>query len=212
MRPRVRRLLAWVTVAVAAAVAAAGIWWIVDGGRYLQHEDRLRKADAIFVLGGTRMERPLEAVELYREGWAPVIALSPGRIEPAEELARARGASLPSDAALVRSAMIAMGVPAASILLDGSSVDNTAAEATLLSSLAAQHHWHTVIVVTSKYHTRRAGFAMRRGVRGSGLDIVVRATRYDPSDPARWWHQRADLRSGISEWEKLIAYRLGLAD
>jgi len=102
MRPRVRRLLAWVTVAVAAAVAAAGIWWIVDGGRYLQHEDRLRKADAIFVLGGTRMERPLEAVELYREGWAPVIALSPGRIEPAEELARARGASLPSDAALVR--------------------------------------------------------------------------------------------------------------
>jgi uncharacterized SAM-binding protein YcdF (DUF218 family) len=211
MRTAVRRLLRWLAAASIAATAAAA-WWLIQGGRYLQHEDPLRKADAIFVLAGTRMERPLEGVELYREGWAPVIALSPGRTEPAEELVRAHGVALPSDTAIVRDAMIALGVPAASVLLEHTSVDNTAAEATLLRSLAARHHWHTVIVVTSKYHTRRTGFAMRRAVQDAGLDIIVRASRYDPSDPARWWHHRSDLRFGISEWEKLIAYRLGLAD
>jgi uncharacterized SAM-binding protein YcdF (DUF218 family) len=212
MPPAVRRLLRRLGIALMAVAAATGCWWIVQGGRYLQHEDPLRKADAIFVLAGTRMERALEGVELYREGWAPVVALSPGRTELAEDLVRARGVPLPADAAIVRDAMIALGVPARAILLDRSSVDNTAAEATLLSALAAKHHWRTVIVVTSKYHTRRTGFAMRRAVHGSGLDIIVRASRYDPSDPARWWRRRYDFRFAIFEWEKLIAYRLGLAD
>jgi len=37
-------------------------WFLSYGGRYLQHEDALQKADAIFVLAGTRAERPLELV------------------------------------------------------------------------------------------------------------------------------------------------------
>ena len=36
---------------------------------------RSRRPMRIFVLGGTRFERPLEAVELYKAGWAPRIAL-----------------------------------------------------------------------------------------------------------------------------------------
>ena len=38
-------------------------------------EDPLAKADAIYVLGGTMYERPLEAVDLYKAGWAPTIVL-----------------------------------------------------------------------------------------------------------------------------------------
>lgn len=207
MRRVVRRLL----VVVAIVLAAAGVWGMVEGGRYLQHEDPLRKADAIFVLAGSRLERPLEAVDLYREGWAPIVALSPGRPEEVETMVRARGIRLPIDAELVRDAMTQMGVPASAIILNAGSVDNTAQEAGMLRTLAAERHWHTVIVVTSKYHTRRAGFAMRRALQGSSIDIIVRATRYDPSDPANWWRRRSDFRFALSEWQKLFAYRLGLA-
>ena len=107
MRTAVRRLLA----VLALAVVAACVLGAMQGGRYLQHEDPLRKADAIFVLGGTRLERPLEAVDLYREGWAPLVALSPGRPEDVESLLHARGFRFPSEIDVVRDLMTQMGVP-----------------------------------------------------------------------------------------------------
>ena len=32
------------------------------------------------------------------------------------------------------------------------------------------------------------------------------------SDPAHWWRHRSELRFVLEEWEKLVAYRLGLAE
>jgi uncharacterized SAM-binding protein YcdF (DUF218 family) len=207
MRTAVKRSL----LLLVAAAAAALVWGVLQGGRYLQHEDPLRKADAIYVLNGTRVERPLEGVDLYREGWAPTIVMSPGRSEVAEAALRARGVSLPSETETVADAMSRAGVPRQAIIVPRTSVDNTAAEAELLRKLATEHHWRTVIVVTSKYHSRRSGFAMRRALEGTGITIMIRATRYDPSDPANWWRNRYDVRYVISEWQKLIAYRLGVA-
>jgi hypothetical protein len=56
-------------------------------------------------------------------------------------------------------------VPADAVTVMPGGVDNTAAEA------AALRRWlppgsHRVIVVTSTYHLRRAGYAFRRAVRG----------------------------------------------
>jgi uncharacterized SAM-binding protein YcdF (DUF218 family) len=67
-----------------------------------------------------------------------------------------------------------------------------------------------VIVVTSKYHTRRARFAFARELKGSNVQIVIRASRYDTAKPERWWTNRADYRYVTSELQKLIAYKLGL--
>ena len=207
-----RRVARRALIAAAATVLAATAWLTVEGGRLLQHEDPLRHADAIFVLGGSRFERTLEAADLYQAGYAPAIVLSPGVEDPAEEAARARGIRFPREADGLRDALASMGIPRDAILIGGSSVDNTAEEAVMLRALTAGRGWRTVIVVTSKYHTRRAGFAMRRALRGSGVDVIMRASRYDLSDPARWWRRRSDIRFLTTEWPKLIAYWLGLGD
>jgi len=102
-----------------------------------------------------------------------------------------------------------LGVPASAILQPPESVDNTGQEANMLRAMAQERHWRRVIVVTSKYHTRRAGFAFRRGLEGTGAVPIVRASRYDASDPAQWWRRRADFRFAGSEWVKLLFYRLG---
>jgi uncharacterized SAM-binding protein YcdF (DUF218 family) len=206
MRRAARRTLIALTIALGCALA----WAILEGGRHLQHEDPLQHADALFVLGGARLERALEAVDLYQSGYAPVILFSPGREEAAETIARARGLRLPADVVVVRNALVAFGIPRDAVVLGTDAVDNTAQEAALLKKVAAERGWHTVIVVTSKYHTRRTGFAMRRSLEGSGVRILVRASRYDPADPAHWWRQRSDVRVLMDEWPKLIAYRLGL--
>jgi len=208
MRRTVRRTL----IVAAGLVAAAAAGALLEGGRYLQHEDPLRHADALFVLGGSRAERTLEAVDLYQGGYAPIIALSPGHEEPAAVAALARGIHFPSDAGGIRDALAAAGIPPERIVIGAGSVDSTAEEGAMLRKLTAGRGWRTVIVVTSKYHTRRAGFAIRRALEGTGVEIVVRASRYDAADPARWWRQRNDIRVLMSEWPKLIAYRLGLGE
>jgi len=205
MRTAVRRSL----LALLLVAAAASLWLLIDGGRYLQHEDGLQKADAIFVLGGARVERCLEAYDLFREGYAPLIMLSPERVEPSETLLRSRGIRFPSVAELQESALLQLGVPPTAILPPRGSVDNTAQEGDLVRTTAQARGWTRLIVVTSKYHTRRAGFAFRRAFAGTGTTVIMRASRYDPSDPARWWRTRPDVRFVLSEWQKLIAYRLG---
>ena len=205
-RPAVRRTI--LALLVLAILAAA--WFLYYGGRYLQHEDPLQKADAIFVLAGTRAERPLEAIDLYKEGYAPIVVLSPGIVEDGEILLRKRGIRFPRQDELQRDALVQSGLPAAAVLSTDGYVDNTAQEANLLRAIVKERGWRRVIIVTSKYHTRRAAFAFKRGLEGTGAQIVMRASRYDSSDPAHWWRHRSDLRFGLSEWQKLLAYRLGL--
>jgi uncharacterized SAM-binding protein YcdF (DUF218 family) len=208
MRRAVRRAL----IVGAGLVVLAAVWAFLEGGRYLQHEDPLRHADAIFVLAGSRLERALEAVDLYKDGYAPAIVLSPGLEEPAEIIARAKGIRFPREADLLRDALASLGIPRDAITIGSGSVDNTASEGAMLRALTTGRGWRTVIVVTSKYHSRRSGFAMRRALASTGVTVIVRASRYDPADPARWWRQRRDLRFLMEEWPKLIAYWLGLAE
>jgi len=181
-------------------------------GRFLVAEDPIEPSDALFVLAGTKAERFLEAVDLYQAHVAPRIVLSAGRLEDAEILLRQRGVNVQTDAEIARDAIVQLQVPATAVTILPGSVDNTAQEAAALRSLATAEHWHTVTVITSRFHSRRSGFAFRRAFDGSGVRILIRTTHYDTADPARWWQHRADIRFVSSELEKLVLYRLGLAE
>ncbi len=207
-----RRLVLRVTAALIVAALVAGGIFLRAAGRFLALDQDLERSDAIVVLGGARVERWLEAVDLYRAGWAPRIVLSPGRIEPAEVRLRTAGIRFPAEAELVRDAMVQMQVPPDAILILPSTLDNTAQEAVSVREAAVAGRWQQVIVVTSKYHTRRTLFAFERVLRGTSIAVRVRGTRYDASTPERWWTARADVRWVTSELQKLLLYRLGLGE
>src|SRR5687767_15744974 len=108
LRPLVFRILRW---SFAAAVVAA-ILFLPFAGRFLSRADPLQHADVIMVLGGERIERWLEAVDLYKEGWAPAILISPGRVSPLEVQLLARGVRYPREGDLAHGAVLALGFPA----------------------------------------------------------------------------------------------------
>lgn len=202
----VRRLALAAVLALVCAIAV----FLPFAGRYLVREDPLTHADAMFVLEGAHAERWMEAADLYKAGYAPIIALSPGRIEQAEVILRTRGIRYPTNQSLARDALVQMGVNASAIVLPDGSVDNTGQEAQMLRTLAAARGWRSVLVITSKYHCRRAAFAFRREFRDRSVSVSMRATRYDVSDPAHWWRHRGDTRYVVSELQKLLVYRLGV--
>jgi uncharacterized SAM-binding protein YcdF (DUF218 family) len=207
------RPLALRTLQIAVISTAVGLFLFLPfAGRFLHAEDPLQRADLIIVLAGTRVERWLEAVDLYKEGWAPRIAVSPGPVDPVETELHARGVRYPREGELARDAIIASGVPPDVVTLLPNGVDNTAAEAAALFRASAGAPIRRVIVVTSPYHTRRAGFAFRRAFANTSVHVVMRASRYSDADPARWWTRRADVRFIMSELPKFAAYVAGLAD
>jgi uncharacterized SAM-binding protein YcdF (DUF218 family) len=179
-------------------------------GRYLSTEDPLQKADAIAVLAGSRMDRPLEAVDLYQRGLAPRIVVTRMAVERSFAVLAERGIYFRADADATRDVFQKLGVPADAILIPDRIHDNTAQEAQTLRDLAVKNGWRRIIVVTSKYHLRRARFALRRELEGTGIEITMHGSRYDDVTPERWWTRRADWRWVLSESGKLVAYELGL--
>ena len=198
-------------IAVAAIIVVALLAYaFANAGRFLTREDPIGKADAIAVLAGTRMDRALEAADLYNHGYAPRIVLSRQVPERSFAVLAERGITLPADADVTRDTLQKLGVPREAIVLPEQIHDNTAQEAQTLRQLAVENGWHRLIVVTSRYHLRRAGFALRREFRGAAIDVEMRGTRYDDVNPDRWWTSRKDWRWVLSEGGKLVAYELGL--
>ncbi len=179
-------------------------------GTFLYAEDPLKRADAICVLAGTRMERPLEAADLFLNGWAPHIVLTEEVPDPGVTALERRGMGLPTNAQIARDVMVRLGVPPAAIEILSEIHNSTAHEAETFREAVLARKWKRIIVVTSKFHTRRGGFAVRRALKGSGVEVVMRGSSYDRADPHHWWRTRADVRWAASESQKLAAYVLGL--
>lgn len=203
---RFTRVLGVLVLIVLLAVAAACPF----AGRYLIIDTPLQKADAIVMLDGGRTGRWLEAAELYKEGYAQHVLLSPGYADPAGDRLRSSGVRYPRAVDVVREVYTQLGVPAESIQIMPGGYDNTADEAAGARRIAQIRGWTSIIVVTSPYHTRRALYAFQREFSGTGVTVQARASRFEQARPDGWWRSRSDLRWVLSEMQRLIAYRLGL--
>lgn len=186
---------------------------IAGAGRLLVRVDPIdpaAPADAIYVLGGSRVDRWLEAAELYKTGAARHIVLSRGSIEPGEVQLASCGISVPNDGDIGRGVMVQhLGIPAGMVDVLPQPVDNTAAEAEAILERARRQGWTHIIVITASSATRRAGYAFNR-VLGDDIRVTMRQTRFDEYDPVWWWRSRLSFRQTFYEVPKLFAYWLGL--
>ena len=203
---RIRRALA----ALALVLLFAAGYALVNAGRFLTHQDPLEKADAIYVLAGSFVDRPLEAARLHGEGWAPLIVMGYGIQESGIEALAKAGVVAPTTEDIARDLLIRAGTPPAAIQMTPRAHDNTADEAQTVRELILQRGWRRLIVVTSPYHLRRARYAFERELQGTGARVIMRGTRFEAIDPGAWWTERADIRWMLSELPKLGAYVLGL--
>ena len=113
-------------------------------GWYLSPQDPLEKVDAIVVVsGGDNDARISKGVQLYKEGWAPILVFSGAAAEGDVSNAQAMATIAERD-----------GVPEDAILIEEKS-KTTAENATYTSDLLKQKKLQSFILVTSPYHQRR---------------------------------------------------------
>src|SRR5579864_2641318 len=119
----------------------AGESWIV--------EDKLEHSDAVIVLSDDNFyaDRATRAVQVYRQGLAPLVVASGRKLRPYAGIAE-----------LMEHDLVERGGPKDKILRVAHDADSTREEAQALAQVAAQRKWRAVILVTSNYHTRRARY------------------------------------------------------
>jgi uncharacterized SAM-binding protein YcdF (DUF218 family) len=175
-------------------------------GAQLIHADPLEQADAIVVLAPF-LDRVIEAADLYRKGFAPLVIVTRASRDLGEQELIDRGI-LQSAEAQRRQALIALGVPPDAVVTMEGLADSTADEARDFAAWARTHPVRRVIVVTSPPHTARSGYTFRRATENLGIEVLMHPSSRHPFRAQTWWQNRGTLRDGLSEWQKLVYYRL----
>ena len=157
-------------------------------------EDTLDKADALIVLGDDNFyaDRVTRAAQLFREGKAPVVVASGRRLRPSAGIAE-----------LMEHDLIERGVPRDKIARFPHDGDSTVEEAQALVRIVKDRKWHSVIVVTSNFHTRRARYIFLR-VFPQSMEVRVASARDGDFDPEHWWEKRKSIEALTKEFAGLV--------
>jgi uncharacterized SAM-binding protein YcdF (DUF218 family) len=183
-------------------VVVAAILWslryplLTWAGRILVEDDGAHRADAVVVLAGDEYgTRVLKGAELSRSGYARYVLVSE-RITFGDEDCQ------PS----VRYAE-SKGFPSAMFRTFRHSADSTRAEVADLDRYFKQHDIHSILLVTSNYHTRRAAKLMRQADPALAVAVIPAPDPY--FSPAAWWKSRTGQKTFLLEWMKTVATDLG---
>jgi uncharacterized SAM-binding protein YcdF (DUF218 family) len=174
-------------------------------GGQLVDEDPPQRVDAIIVLAPW-LDRVLEAGELYRAGYAPLVLLTREVRQPAEQLLIDRGIIAGTEE-IRRDVLVKLGVPREKVVILDGFVGSTADEARRFGEWARRHPIAAVMVVTSPQHTGRARLTFERALQRLNVRVVMRASRMTRFRRSDWWQARDTLRDGVLELQRLIYYR-----
>jgi uncharacterized SAM-binding protein YcdF (DUF218 family) len=193
------------------AVLLIGFGVLVTGiGTYLG-PDGLSKCDAypstkqdcesvdaiVAISGGDTTARTDQAIQMYKHEWAPLMVFSGAAADKAG----------PSNAEAMKRQAIAAGVPADDILIDETS-ETTKQNASNAVDLFDQHRIHSVILVTSAYHQRRAGLEFGKRA-GTSIKIVNHPVKADDQWSQWWWTSPVGWYLAVSELFKIAAFYAG---
>jgi uncharacterized SAM-binding protein YcdF (DUF218 family) len=195
-----RFVLALMLLALAAAFASA--WWLPAVGTLLVENDGPAKSDIGVVLGGDyRGDRIEKAAQLIQAGHIPQALISgpPGFYGLHE-----------SDMAIPF--IVREGYPAAGFVAVPHDALSTQAEARVMLAELRRRNVRSFLLITSDYHSRRAGRTYRFVGRSMGylpaMRVVTASDRFFRID--RWWQTREGRKTIFFEWTKTLAFAVGL--
>ncbi|MDK9723635.1 MAG: YdcF family protein [Sterolibacteriaceae bacterium MAG5] len=197
------RCLRGLVAAIAVLMLGAGIL-LAFAASWLVRSDQPEKADAIVVLAGDA-RRARYAADLFHKGFAPRILVSRPVRTARERMLGDMGIVLPRSEEMDSMVMQRAGVPPERIDFFGEGSLSTFEEASVLGRMFAGQS-PALLVVTSPYHTRRAGIILARHLPEAKMIMV--ATVYEEF-PECWWTSQDAARDLLLEMAKLAYFALG---
>ncbi len=177
--------------AIVSVVAALVLW---RSGLWLVRTDSFEKVKWAVVLAGESrdMERTEAAALLMREGQVDSLIISGNRIF---------GNRYTSEFAA--RVFLEQGVEPIRVFEFRNDAYSTVEEAVELIRQFRFMGLDTVLVITSNFHTHRAGSIFQR-LAGGDPEILVHAADYPLFDPGAWWSSRESRKHWLTEWLKVV--------
>jgi uncharacterized SAM-binding protein YcdF (DUF218 family) len=178
--------------------AVTNRYWLAALGGYLVRAEPPVQADMIVVLAGDFSgNRILTAGDLVRRGFAPKALVS-----------GPSGAYGLHESDLAIQFAVHHGFPESYFVALFNDSHSTKAEADDVLAALNKLHARRVDIVTSDYHTRRAGNIYRAKAPGLEIHMVAAPDKY--FTPGGWWKDREARKTFLMEWMKTVAARLGM--
>lgn len=157
-----------------------------------------KKADIAVVLAGDeRGKRILEAAQLVREGYVPRVLVSgPSGFYGFHEC----------DLAIPFA--VKRGFPESYFEHAENDARGTLEEARMIAPELRKRAVKSYILVTSDFHTRRAGWMFRKEM--PDMQVYVVASPNAEWDLRNWWQNREGQKAILSEWTKTITSPFGI--
>jgi uncharacterized SAM-binding protein YcdF (DUF218 family) len=189
-----RRPRLW--IALLSTVFFVGMFVFLNVGRWLVVEDPLQKASGIAVLSGRMPSRALEAARVYKQGFATQVWLTHST-EPGATMEKL---SVPftGEDSYNKQILEHEGVPESAIRVLEPPIVNTADEIRTIGEALGKENMHTVIIVTSKVHTRRTKTLWKQLSAQDGV-AILHGDSEDSFDPAHWWRNTSDALDVVRE-------------
>jgi hypothetical protein len=187
-----------VTLVAATIVAVPSVREPVlrAAGWALVINEPIAPADIIVVSSFAGGAGAREAADLVQSGIATRVAVFS---DPLHEFIR-RG--LPGRAARQIRQLKSLGVT--DVVQIPTTEVGTNAEARTLLPWCDQHQFQSIVLVTTRDHSRRSRRVLNRVMKGHPTHVTVQPTRYSWFDPDQWWKTRGGARTEIIELQKLV--------
>ena len=193
MRRRWKRLAVVLALLTIIAAICPAAYYVFTTPLIVQ--DRTDRADAIVVLNGNTEERVRYGAQLYLEGRAGVIIMSGGN-----------WVNNVPESHLMKDMAVDLGVPPAVILTEEKS-NTTITNARYSAEVIRQYGFHSILLVTSSYHSRRAT-RMFRDTLGPDVQVHSWPVPNDGIDLDRWWLYPQAWRTVAGESVQLFSWMI----
>lgn len=188
---------------------AVGLF-VPQAGRFLVTEDRITHAELALVLSGDPIRRSLAARDLYRQGLVDAILVIPEPPDPLEPELVKLGVLEPNLPPWSERILVASGVPRAKLSFLPTPADGVITEALQVRRFLQGRFPATLVVITSKFASRRAGVVFRHVLKRDPVTVLCYPSPYDPFIPDRWWSHPRNALVVVMEYQKCVvnAFRL----
>ena len=200
MTPGLRRWVRYLLPIVAVLAVLVGLrgWWLPFFGTALESSGPPVKADIAVVLSGDYFgHRILTGAKLARDGFVQRVLVS-----------GPSGMYAFHDSELAIAFAVKKGYPESIFVPSPNDARSTRDEASVIVPVLRRMGVKSVLLVTSDYHTRRAGRTFRAAAPDLKIDTV--SSPDEDFQLNRWWVSREGRKYVVTEWFKTVAERIGL--
>ena len=200
----------FIIIAIFIAILLIGRFSLPVLGNFLVVQEEPQHSDIAVLLMGSGPDRMLGAAELFEAGYVDEIVMVRNLVR-GYDLALNQGIEIPHDTDIAREVAVQLGVPGDRVtILPGDALSTKDEALAVREYLEGKQDIESLIIVTSKYHSRRAKAIFARAMRfmDRGVRVLSCPSGYDDFNAGCWWKDREDLKRGALEYVKLCYFYL----